>query len=172
MFMDGPETSSDAETLGAAIIEHLPTNVSMTIFANLENATAVRQSFLANKEYLADAKKILPYRPHFTGDDIRFAISCRNKLDSGEDAVAKALAPLNVLHRKRYSEELEHTLATFLLDSDSSVQLTAERLFIHKNTVKYRLKCISDCFGFPVGQMPASFLLFEALAVRRLLKTE
>lgn len=172
LFMDGPETSPDTDALGTAIIEHLPNGVTMTRFTNLENATDVRQAFLGNKEHLADAKKILPHSPHFTGDDIRFALSCRNKIASGDEAVSKSLAPLNVLHRKRYSEELEHTLATFLLDSDLSVQQTAEKLFLHKNTVKYRLKCISDCFGFPVGQMPASYLLFEAVAVRRLLKTD
>ena len=172
LFMDGPATSADANVLGEAIIEILPIGVTMTIFTNMENTTDVRQAFLTNKEYLADAKKILPNRQHFTGSEISFARECRNKIASGDEAVTAALAPLNVLYRKRGTEELERTLSVFLLDSELSVQFTAERLFLHKNTVKYRLKCLSDCFGFPVGQMPASYRLFEAVAIRRLLSKE
>ncbi len=172
LFMDGPETSADANVLGEAIIEILPAKVTMTFFSNMENTTDVRQAFLANKEYLADAKKILPNRPHFTGEDIAFALTCRNKIASGDEAVAAALAPLNILQHKRGTEELERTLSVFLLDSELSVLFTAESLFLHKNTVKYRLKCLSDCFGFPIGQMPASYRLFEAVAIKRLLRTD
>lgn len=172
LFMDGPETSTDADILADAITEQLPEGAIRTVFANLESTTGVRQAFLANKESLADAKKILPYRSYFSGEELSFANDCREKITSGEDAVLKAIAPLNALHSKRYSEELELTLSIFLLDSDLSVALTAEKLFLHKNTVKYRLKCLSDCFGFTVGQMPASHRLFEAVAIKRLLKAE
>ncbi len=172
LFMDGPDTSSDAEILSEAIKEHLPSGVCLSTFTNLENPTDVREAYLANKEFLADAKRIQPQRLSFTGDEIVFAKTCRSAIASGEDSVSKVLSPLKALHRRRYSEELELTLSVFLLDSDLSVQVASELLFLHKNTVKYRLKCISDCFGFPIGQMPASYRLFEAIAVRRLLQSE
>lgn len=172
LFMDGPDATSDVDALGEAITELLPSGVCLSTFANLENPTDVRESYLANKEYLPDARIIQPQRLRFSGDEIVFARTCRTSIASGEDSVAKVLSPLNALQRRRYSEELELTLSVFLLDSDLSVQGASELLFIHKNTVKYRLKCISDCFGFPIGQMPASYRLFEAVAVQRLLKAE
>lgn len=172
LFMDGPETSADVNVLEEAIIEILPAKVTMTIFSNMENTTDVRQAYLANRENLADAKKILPNRPHYTGEDIAFAGACRNKIASGDENVTAALAPLNILQRRRGAEEMEKTLSVFLLDAGLSVQLTAESLYLHKNTVKYRLKCLSDCFGFSIGQMPASYRMYEAVAIKRLLKTE
>ncbi|PKM72188.1 MAG: PucR family transcriptional regulator [Firmicutes bacterium HGW-Firmicutes-16] len=172
LFMDGPCTSSDTEVLRDTITEHLPDGVYLSTFTNLENPTDVREAYLANKEFLADAKRIQPQRLCFTGDEIVFARICRSAISSGEEAVAKVLSPLNALHRRRYSEDLELTLSVFLLDSDLSVQVAAELLFLHKNTVKYRLKCISDCIGFTIGQMPASYRLFEAVAVQRLMQSE
>ena len=172
LFMDGPESSSDAEVLSEALSEQLPAGITCTAFTNLQNSTDVRESFLANKQHLSDAQKILPHRLHFSGEEIAFASMCRSRIDSGEEAVAQVLAPLNALRRKRGSEDLELTLSVFLLDSDLSVQTAADLLFLHKNTIKYRLRSLSDCVGFTVGQMPASYRLFEATAVRRLLKSE
>ncbi|MFB0921480.1 MAG: PucR family transcriptional regulator ligand-binding domain-containing protein [Oscillospiraceae bacterium] len=172
LFMDGPDTSSDMEILREAIKDQLPDGVCLSKFTNLVNPTDVREAYLANKEFLSDAKKIQPHCLCFTGNEIAFAKACRSKIATGEEAVAKVLAPLSALHHKRYGEELDFTLSVFLLDSDLSVQVAADLLFLHKNTVKYRLKCISDCFGFPVGQMPSSYRLFEAVAVRRLLQSE
>lgn len=169
LFMDDTGTLSDTDVLGEALTELLPSGVTGTAFFNLENTADVRQAFLANKEHLADAKKIFPLRAHFTGNEIDFAGACRGIIDSGEKAAEKALAPLDALRLRRNGDELELTLAAYLLDCGTSLSLTAEKLFLHKNTIKYRLKSISDFFGFPVGQMPSSYLLYEAAAVSRLM---
>lgn len=169
LFMDDTGTLSDTDVLSETLDELLPSGVIRTAFLNLENTADVRQAFLANKEHLADAKKIFPLRAHFTGNEIDFAGACRGIIDSGEKAVDKALAPLDALRLRHNGDDLELTLAAYLLDSEMSVPLTAEKLFLHKNTIKYRLKIISDCFGFPAGQMPSSYLLYEAVAVRRLM---
>lgn len=167
LFMDGPATLSDAKILGEASTECIHAGFTLTLFENLENTSEVRQAFLANKEYLADTKRIFPLRPHFTGEEIGFARVCRSIIAKGEKAVEKALAPLEALHSR--GAELESTLAVYFLDTDQSVSLTAEKLFVHKNTVKYRLKVLSDHFGFPVGRMPSSYPLYEATAIRRLM---
>ena len=61
------------------------------------------------------------------------------------------------------------TLSIFLLDGDSSVTRTAELLFLHKNTVKYRIQRISDLLGYHPDKMPETVKLYQAVAVRRLL---
>ena len=45
------------------------------------------------------------------------------------------------------NEELMHTLCTYLLDAQRDLQKTSELLFVHRNTVKYRLKRISEILG-------------------------
>ena len=49
--------------------------------------------------------------------------------------------------------DLLHTLAVFLLDRNRSITDTATDLFVHKNTVKYRLQKASDLLGFHVGDV-------------------
>lgn len=64
---------------------------------------------------------------------------------------------------------LQKTLAVFLLDGASSVTKTAQLLYLHKNTVKYRIKRIADLLGYHPGKMPEAAALYQAVAVQRLL---
>lgn len=83
--------------------------------------------------------------------------------------MVSTLSVLHILENKQERADMEKTLATYLLDADQNVQRTAELLFVHKNTIKYRLKSMSDAFGFTVGRMPESNRLYFATAIRRLL---
>ena len=64
---------------------------------------------------------------------------------------------------------LQKTLAVFLLDGESSVTKTAQLLYLHKNTVKYRIKRIADLLGYHPAKMPEAAALYQAVAVQRLL---
>ena len=59
--------------------------------------------------------------------------------------------------------------SAYLLDYDSSVTQTAEALHLHKNTVKYRIKIISDLLGYHPDRMPERMKLYQAAGVLRLL---
>ncbi|NLJ33577.1 MAG: PucR family transcriptional regulator [Firmicutes bacterium] len=172
IFMDGPALLQDMETLRESILKQLPQDVTLTMFRNLQDTTAVREAFLSNRNFVADAKKIFPRRTCFSGKEISFAKTCRRLIERGEASCAKALSPLSPLKRKRGSDDLKETLAVYLLDTDSSIAQTAERLFLHPNTIKYRLKCLSDYLGYRIGTMPASLDLYQALAIDRLLMAE
>ena len=50
-----------------------------------------------------------------------------------------------------------HTLCTFLLDADADYQKCGEYLFIHKNTVKYRIKRINELLGCDVTRISDSY---------------
>ena len=65
--------------------------------------------------------------------------------------------------------DLLHTACVYLLDCDSSVTRTAELLFLHKNTIKYRLQRISDLLGYRIGKMPETIDLYRGAAIYRLL---
>ena len=65
--------------------------------------------------------------------------------------------------------EITNTLTVFLLDMNSNITDTAARLFVHKNTVKYRLQKASNTLGFRVGDIPQSKNLLYALALRRIM---
>lgn len=171
IFMDGPKSLQDIEILKEALFTHIPEGSTISMFRNLKDTTEVRKSYLSNRDYLKDVKKIFPDKNCFTGEEIAFAKSCRQRLAGGEAEVAKILSILAPLEREREGTELKRTLEVYLLDTNMGLSETAERLYLHKNTIKYRLKCISDRLGFRVGAIPASLSLCQALAVERLLKS-
>jgi DNA-binding PucR family transcriptional regulator len=171
IFMDGPKTKQEADALRDDLLSSLPEGVTLTRFSNLTDTTAVREAFIKNRDCASDVKRIFPGRICFDGEEILFTKECRARIEQGEASVLEALAPLRPLARERDADELKHTLAVYLLDTEAGLTETAEKLFLHKNTVKYRLKCLSDRFGFRVGGMPASINLYIAAAIDRLLKS-
>jgi len=171
LFMDGPDSIQDTETLKEALLECLPRDTVLTRFSNLKDTSDVRVAFLANRDYAADVRRVFPGRTCFSGEEIFFVKTCRQRIEQGESAVYEALRPLEPLSRERDEDELKRTLAVYLLDTGSGLTETAEKLFLHKNTIKYRLKCMSDRFGYRIGTMPASIGLYEAVAIDRLLRS-
>ena len=74
------------------------------------------------------------------------------------------------LHMIKDWPELLQTMETYLLDCDSSVTLTAQTLYVHPNTIKYRIRKLSDIFGRRIDQMPAAFDFYRAVALQRILR--
>ena len=137
---------------------------------SLENTTDVRNAYMKHRQYISDAAKIYPARKWFSIGDIEFAASCHQLADRGEESLDAAFNCLRKLQSGNYEWDVPETLAIYLLDTDSSVTRTAEIMFLHKNTIKYRLRVISDELGFRPNKMPDSIPLYQALAVSRLLK--
>ena len=68
---------------------------------------------------------------------------------------------LDLGHYERFIDES--------LDKNSNVTETAAHLFVHKNTVKYRLQKAGDILGFRIGDVPQSKNLIYALSLRRIM---
>ena len=73
---------------------------------------------------------------------------------------------------RREYQELLNTVCVYLLDCDSSVTRTAQALFLHINTIKYRLQRISDLLGYRIGKMPETIELYRSAAIYRLLHAQ
>lgn len=65
------------------------------------------------------------------------------------------------------SRELLETCVGFL-DSGSSIEATARALFIHPNTVRYRIKKIQDTTGYNPGDAREAYVLRMAVTLGRL----
>ena len=63
--------------------------------------------------------------------------------------------------------ELIPTLTTYLLDAGSSMAETARLLYVHLNTVKYRLRQVQELTGFSPTQLPGAYSLYIAAAINR-----
>ena len=148
----------------------LPVGVVPAVFYHIRTAGDVQHAWFLFPNSAA-AKLILPQQTCLMADDLEFARMCQQILAAGNsEKEIKCLT--EPLAEKGDVTDLLETVTAYLLDCQRSVQKTAEMLFVHRNTIKYRLKSVSERFGFPVGQMPASYRIYLAAALRRLKNAE
>lgn len=146
---------------------------------NLLTTTDVHYAYLLIDDYLETCHKIYPHKRIINLHELQFAKECVSVLESGEDNIANHLLPLTPLNGqlplkplqvKEDNNELIDTLTVYLLDAQNSVPKTGELLFLHKNTVKYRINKIKELIGYDFLKMPSFYKLYLAVALYRLLK--
>ena len=144
----------------------------MMYSCDLESAAEVRKSYLSMAEMLDVAVRLYPDADILSVHEIQFAGMCQEIIDQGEAAVMEQLKILRVLKcgDAVLEKELGETLAHFYFDTHMNVGETAEKMFLHPNTIKYRLKKISEKLGCRVTDMPEMMTLYRALALKRLLE--
>lgn len=172
IFMRTPISQQEAERLSASVIDTVTPQLNDSTLcrcSGLQSTADVRAAYLSCKESLADAMDIYPRRRMFTIGDLCFAKDCRTLIQGSEAALGDCLDPLSPVQKDNEELDLAETLAVFLLDADSSVTMTSELLYLHKNTVKYRIRRISNLLGHKPDKMPEMLELYKACAVRRLL---
>ena len=135
----------------------------------LQRTSDVKYAYEVNDGYLKDALVIFPCRAFYSIMEIEFAKECREIASAGKQSMEHYTSMLNQIKARRDSQEILDTLSCFLLDQNSSITETAAALFVHKNTVKYRLQKAGDLLGFRIGDVPQSKNLIYAVALRRLL---
>lgn len=136
---------------------------------SLLDTADVRRAFMLIKEHLDDVKCIWPTRQNYSFEELSFAGQCRKTVDQGEERFAQEIKPLKLLENFSEGAELVNTLSVYLLDAESSVTRCSELLFLHKNTIKYRLSRIGACLGHHVDKEPEKFYLYRAVVLNRLL---
>jgi sugar diacid utilization regulator len=80
---------------------------------------------------------------------------------------AETIAPL-VAYDEQYETDLVQTLETFL-DADGNVAGTAQRLFTHRHTIRYRLERVRDLTGLDVSSTDGREKLGLGLKAMRVL---
>ncbi|MBK5252711.1 MAG: helix-turn-helix domain-containing protein [Peptostreptococcaceae bacterium] len=65
-------------------------------------------------------------------------------------------------------QELLDTLTVYMLDAGSNIAETAEVMFVHKNTIKYRINCLRKMLACDIDAMPEAYDLYIAVALGRL----
>lgn len=140
-----------------------------TLCCELTDTASARNCFLENTNGI-DYVAMIFNKQIFSADEVVFAINCQKTILEGEKAIRKKTSVLDSLEWSKDDKELKNTLTSYLLDGDLSVSKTAELLYVHKNTIKYRLKLINERLGYNVGKMPETIKLYEAVAIERIFK--
>ena len=136
----------------------------------LTSPREVRNSYLLILKLLAGLKKVFPHKSQFSYQEVLFVKICQEAIQTGEENLQQVLQPLELLDIDERTEELLETLAVYLLDCQNSLVETAECLFLHKNTVSYRIQQLSQKLHFSLNNLADIYPIYRALAVKRLLK--
>ena len=174
-FMDWPDNGENPCLLADTLLRQLAErrlSVILTRCHHLQNTADVRKAFLLNRDHLKNARRIWPQKRSFTSSELEYAARCREIVNAGEDVLQKALRPLLPLDRSKESVELRKTLTAYLLDADGNVAKTGELLYLHKNTIKYRMGRISQMLEHEIGKEPERSYLYQAAAICRLMESK
>jgi hypothetical protein len=135
-----------------------------------DSAPGIQENYGKIVNALSIAPLIFPDQRILDEEKISFASEIQNlRKNSAADweTITDILTPLMCDDRwQRHSE----TLNTLFLDCGGSVPEAAARLDIHVNTMKYRLRVISELLGQNIMSPLCSSRLVFALAVRRVWK--
>lgn len=131
----------------------------------LNNSTDARQAYLVSMAHWRTARRTYPRAVVLRTEDMMFSQLCQEIISNREnlDQYLRILSGL-----RSANAELIPTLTTYLLDAGSSMAETARLLYVHLNTVKYRLRQVQELTGFSPTQLPGAYSLYIAAAINRI----
>lgn len=110
---------------------------------------------------------IYPHKRSFSYSDLLFAKKVSHiqaSIDIDSHYYLDLLTPIV----EDTESELLPTLLTYLLDSSGEVKKTAEILYVHRNTVLYRLNKARSLLNCDLNKMPQAYDIYLAAALQRL----
>ena len=120
---------------------------------------------------LNDMRVIFPHNRYYSYQHVCFTRSI-GLISKDPELVSTDVYLLTDLERRYPKGEPVKVLGTYYLDQGMDLTTTAEALFLHRNTAKYRLNRIGTLLGLEVGDAAKCQFLIMALAVYRLHSAE
>lgn len=152
-------------------IHSIDLSAHIFVCSHLEGSQSFHDAYMQITNNCASASLIFPMREVMDAQELQFTEECLAIFAQGDTAVQQYISILSPISDSdpKLSQILLDTLAVYLLDADLSVTRTAELLFVHKNTIKYRLNKISDLLCADITKVPLCQKLIKAAALKRLL---
>jgi hypothetical protein len=144
------------------------------VFVKISSVSQIRSLYLSIQKGWDYMNRIFQKRRIYSQFDVDFANYCREIISQGKETIEHKLEILHPLHAENEMrrKELMHTLEVFMLDTCLNTAETADIIYAHNNTVKYRIKMIREILGQHIFELPASFYLQTAVALFRITHTE
>lgn len=151
-----------------AAMNQVTEDYTLAFFPNDDNAKDVRRTYLLYSEYIPHVVEIFPYKRKISYGDLMFAKHCFDMAAEKNEDYRVCHNILKPLLESDAGSELLSTLAVYYLDADCEVKKTAQLLYIHRNTVQYRLGKIRAITNFRTDDRLESYLMYTAIACWRL----
>lgn len=143
-----------------------------TFFMNegSKDIAALKRTYMDFRKSLPALYKIFQNRRNWDTHDIMLSQEII-ALAETENKRTKYLSNLAEI-LKQDSDDLLTTLGVYMIDCDSKLNLTAQTLFLHRNTVTYRLNKVRQLTNTNFTLMPAAYDFYMALALWRYQKMD
>ena len=153
------------DLLGTQELDGIRRRYEIVCCDSLDNSTDARQAYLVSMAQWRTARRIYPRAEVLRSENVMFAKLCQEIMASREnlDLYLRLLSGL-----RNANAELIPTLTAYLLDAGSNMAETARLLYVHLNTVKYRLRQVQELTGFSPTQLPGAYSLYIAAAINRI----
>lgn len=146
-------------------------NYTLSFFPNDDNVEDVQKTYRLYTENISYAAKIFPHKKQFSYGDILFAKQCYDMLTNKDENYRICQNILKPLLENNDNLLLLETLSVYHLDADCEIKKTSEMLYVHRNTVQYRLGRVRDITNFRSEDKLQSHLMYLAIAAYRLEKS-
>ena len=117
---------------------------------------------------LEEGKKVYPEKLFFGVSELQFIRACLEEANQDRNRMTCHKKIIERLGGYTEDRELIETLAVYVLDENMSISDTSARLFVHRNTIKYRLQKAEDLLGCEMGNQTDLQNLVTALSIYRL----
>ena len=171
-FTDKTVFESSLAEIGNEIINRIhkiAPETKLCIFDDMENTNRARQAYISATENMSNMYEIYPRKVIFTESELRFVKDCLKQISFGVDHIADCMQPINKIAKENDGILLIETLCTYLLDAESNTSKTGELLYLHKNTVNYRLNKIRNIINVNLTHLPVMFDIYRAVGIFRLI---
>jgi DNA-binding PucR family transcriptional regulator len=144
----------------------------LVICDNIPQISHASQIYALVEKAFKTARVIFPHKRIFDLSDMRFSADCLQIADNKEAANDK-LRILEELSKEdvRCKKSLVETISVYLLDTDSNIKETAQLMYLHRNSIKYRLDQIEVRLGLSLEKTSNLVELYYALALNRILRS-
>ena len=171
LFKDSAYTELDSNLADTFLNELSSLNDQFLLF-HFNNLLTIKDShddYQLLEECASYVQIVYPRKQTFNIHDLRFVESCLQIIAQGEPHLSDRLYPISMLSACRHCELLIETLAVYMLDANENSKKASELMYLHVNTIRYRMEQIRKCFNESFSQMPLASALYQATALLRLL---
>ncbi|MGN8713469.1 PucR family transcriptional regulator [Hornefia butyriciproducens] len=151
-------------------VDQVHKHYTYTIFPVNGNITDIPALYQLCDRYLSHAIAIFPQKKELTYSDVLFSKFCYDSLQQHGETNKILQHIIDLLSESNNHDELLNTLEVYLLDADHEVKKTSELLYVHRNTVQYRLNRIRSVTRTRSTDMTDNYLLRSAIGCWRLAK--
>ena len=126
---------------------------------------AIKQLYYNYRRSLPALRKIFINRRNWDAHDVTLSQEVTSLSETQNQKTEYLNTIIDMLKNDR--NNLLKTLGVYLIDCDSELKHTAETMFLHRNTVLYRLARIKQLTNTDFTLMPAAYEFYLAAALHR-----